>query len=94
MLNPSETSELCYGKNMSVIEQMITYFAHRLFSYAFNNTGTFTFYLSILNMEHFKTEHGKRGILYEGFRFRKDRDSKTANLWRCVKKLAFSKMQN
>ena len=34
-------------------------------------------------MEHFKTNRGKRGILYEGFRLRKERDSKTANLWRC-----------
>ena len=37
-------------------------------------------------MEQFKTNRGKPGILYEGFRFRKDRASKTANLWRCVKK--------
>ena len=28
-------------------------------------------------MEHFKTNRGKPGILYEGFRFRKDKDSKT-----------------
>ena len=34
-------------------------------------------------MEHFKTNRGKPAILYEGFRLRKDRDSKTANLWRC-----------
>ena len=27
-------------------------------------------------MEHFKTNRGKSGILYEGFRFRKDRDPK------------------
>ena len=37
-------------------------------------------------MEHFKTNRGKPGILYEGFRFRKDRDTKTASLCRCVKK--------
>ena len=29
---------------------------------------------------------GKPGILYEGFRLRKDRDFKTTHLWRCVKK--------
>ena len=34
-------------------------------------------------MEHFKTNRRKQGYLYEGFRLRKDRDSKTANLWRC-----------
>ena len=34
-------------------------------------------------MEHFKTTRGKPAILYEGFRLRTDRDSKTANLWRC-----------
>ena len=34
-------------------------------------------------MEHFKTNRGKPAILYEGFRLRKERDSKTANLWRC-----------
>ena len=28
-------------------------------------------------MEHFKTNRGKPGILYEGFIFRKDRDSRT-----------------
>ena len=37
-------------------------------------------------MEHFKKNRGKPGILYEGFRLRKDRDSNTANLWRCMKK--------
>ena len=37
-------------------------------------------------MEVFKINRGKPGILYEGFRFRKDRDSKTVHLWRCVKK--------
>ena len=30
----------------------------------------------IFNMELFKTNRGKLGILYDGFRFRKDRDSK------------------
>ena len=39
-------------------------------------------------MELFKTNRGKPRILYDGFRFRKDRDSKTVHLWRCVKKLA------
>ena len=28
-------------------------------------------------MEHFKTNRGKPGILYDGFRYRKDRNSKT-----------------
>ena len=31
----------------------------------------------IFNLEHFKTNLGKPGILHEGFRFRKDMDSKT-----------------
>ena len=34
-------------------------------------------------MEHLETNRGKPGILYEAFRLRKDRGSKTANLWRC-----------
>ena len=35
------------------------------------------------NIEHFKTNRGKPAILCEGFRLRKDRDSKAAYLWRC-----------
>ena len=53
---------------------------------AFNTTVTFTLY-PIFNMEHFEMNHGKPEILYEGFRFRKDRDSTTANLWRSMEKL-------
>ena len=34
-------------------------------------------------MDHFKTNRGQLAILYECFRLRNDRDSKTANLWRC-----------
>ena len=36
---------------------------------------------------HFKTNREKTEILYASFRFRKDRDSKTAHLWRCMKQV-------
>ena len=41
----------------------------------------FIFQFSIWN-------RGKPGTFNEGFRFKKDRHSNTAGLWRCVKKLA------
>ena len=34
----------------------------------------FTVQLLIFNMEHFKKNRGKPGILYEGFKLSKDRD--------------------
>ena len=45
-------------------------------------------------MDFFKTNRGKPGILYDGFRFRKDRDSKTVHLWRCVKQTCTSNTSN
>ena len=37
-------------------------------------------------MESSTTNRGKPGLLYEGFRYRKQKDTKETRLWRCVKK--------
>ena len=37
-------------------------------------------------MEKFTTNHGNPGIIYDGFKYRKEKETSKSVLWRCVEK--------